>query len=65
MKFYQYNTSQNLVYPIEKHSDIVEINSLEELLKLVNECMDEGIIISKTDNKEIPYSLEIYDNYRE
>lgn len=43
---------------------VVEINSLEELLKLIEE-QDEDIII-KTKRSGYPFqSIEIYDDYRE
>ena len=49
----------------------IEIKSIEELLKF-KEDIDESIIISSLDSyikqylpKEINYSIEIYDTYRE
>ena len=49
---------------------VIEINSLEELLKLVDE-EDEGIIIfpascyASTEARGYKYKIEIYDEYRE
>lgn len=57
MKFNLSNTSDNWnAEPSE-----IEISTLEELMKLLEECGSREIIIGKDD---VPY-IEIYDDYRE
>ena len=47
----------------ETPCNTIEVNSLEDILGLVNE---EGeIVVTKTNYKEISYEIEIYDGYRE
>ena len=67
MKFRKYYTGYR------KNKEIVEINTLEELLKCLEE-EEEPIIIFKRDFEEdydkeedpnVKYDIEIYDNYRE
>ena len=60
---------KNLEYGLNLY--IIEIKSIEELLKF-KEDIDESIIISSLDfyikqylPKEVNYSIEIYDTYRE
>jgi len=64
-------------YPWEgkPHKDkvwVVEINTLEELMKLfesikkqINPSVFDGIIIADIDCKEIPYNIEIYNDWKE
>lgn len=60
MKFHIYNTSRT-------YSGDIEINDLQALLDLIDELKNE-VIIKKYNNpldKDIEYTIEVYDDYRE
>lgn len=42
----------------------IEINTLEELIKFM-EKNEQNLVIKYSFEKEIPYEIEIYDDYRE
>jgi hypothetical protein len=51
------------VRDVDQEDWTIEINSLEELIELKDK---EGkLIVKGTEYKEIPYEIEIYDDYRE
>lgn len=43
----------------------IEINSLEELMELVENSKDKRIVLFSSDEEEATPSIEIYDDYRE
>ena len=55
-------TSKEYGHPI--NCWVIEINSLEDLLKFKKEC-GHDLIIGDSYYKEIPFEIEIYDYYRE
>lgn len=59
MKFTVYKTSEDC-----EDSKVIEINTLEELLTFKEKC-HYPIIVLADGFAETPFSLEIYDDYRE
>ena len=64
MKFLKIKTTDRY----DANPEVIDINSLEELLKL-SKLSDDGIIIRENSHdypeKQIEFVLEIYDGYRE
>ena len=63
----------NLTHTFEGNFDVLEIESLESLLALVDELKErededayiDGIVINRWLNNEDYWAIEIYDDYRE